>query len=286
MLHNRSFGNCSSNDWMESTLQDMEREKHKKHAMITDAIRTLGDFSKLPADNPGVYISTREIEGMGEKLRVGVLASGSGTDLQSIIDASENQLIDAKVVVVLSDNAEAYALKRAKKHHIDAVFVDPKGLSRENHEKELTKILTKSKVNLVVGAGYMRLFSPTFVSTWFGKLINIHPALLPAFRGTNGQGDALDYGVKITGCTTHFIDHDVDHGPIILQAAVQVLPDDDRESLAKRILEVEHWILPRTIQLFAQHRLVIEGRKVRILSGESWIGKVEQLPHVLYPAEF
>jgi len=254
--------------------------------MITGAIRSVGDFSKLPAGNPGVYIPTREIEGMGEKLRVGVLASGSGTDLQSIIDASENQLIDAKVVVVLSDNAEAYALQRAKAHRIDAVFVDPKGRSREDHEKEITTILTKSKVDLVVGAGYMRLFSPTFVSTWFGKLINIHPALLPAFKGTNAQGDALDYGVKITGCTTHFVDSDVDHGPIILQAAVRVLPDDDREHLAKRILEVEHQILPRTIQLFAEQRLVMKGRKVSILPGESWVGKVDQLPHVLYPAGF
>ena len=129
----------------------------------------------------------------------------------------------------------------------------------------------------------MRIITPCFVKKWYGRLINIHPALLPSFKGTNGQGDALNYGVKISGCTTHFMDDQMDHGPIILQAAVKVLPDDTRDKLAKRILEVEHQILPRTVQLFAQNRLKIKGRKVKIKKGDSWKKKYKTIPNVLYP---
>ena len=153
---------------------------------------------------------------MGERIRIGVLASGSGTDLQSIIDASEKNLIDAKVIIVISDNKDAYCLQRAKKHSIGGCFVDPNGKTREQHEKEIEDLLKNSNIDLVVGAGYMRLLSPSFVKNWYGRLVNIHPALLPSFKGTNGQLDALNYGVKISGCTTHFVDNDVDHGPIIL----------------------------------------------------------------------
>ena len=129
----------------------------------------------------------------------------------------------------------------------------------------------------------MRILSSCFVKKWFGKLINIHPALLPSFKGTNGQGDALEYGVKITGCTTHFMDEQMDHGPIILQAAVKVKPGDDRDKLAHRILDVEHQILPRTVQLIAEGRLKIKGRKVEIEKGDSWRDKYEIIPDVLYP---
>ena len=217
------------------------------------------------------------------KLRVGVLASGGGTDLQSIIDTSEKGMIDAEVVAVISDNKDAFALKRAEKHKIKAFFVDPEGKDSQDHDKEIDKILEKNNVGLVVGAGYMRILSPCFVKKWYGKLINIHPALLPSFKGVNGQGDALDYGVKISGCTTHFMDEHMDHGPIILQAAVKVMPGDDRDKLAHRILDVEHQILPRTIQLFAQGRLKIEGRKVKIKKGDSWKDKYKTFPDVLYP---
>ncbi|UCD12910.1 MAG: phosphoribosylglycinamide formyltransferase [Thermoplasmatales archaeon] len=219
---------------------------------------------------------------MGNKLRVGVLASGGGTDLQSIIDASESGMIDAEVVVVISDKKDAYVLKRTKKHGIKSYFVNPKGKERRKHEKEINSILKEAQVGLIVEAGYMRILTPSFVKKWYGKLINIHPALLPSFKGTNGQGDALEYGVKISGCTTHFTDEQVDHGPIILQAAVKVLPGDDRDKLASRILEVEHQILPRTVQLFAENRLKIAGRKVNILPGDSWIDKYEVIPGVLY----
>ena len=220
---------------------------------------------------------------MGEKLRVGVLASGTGTDLQSIVDTSEKGMIDADVVVVISDNKDAFTLKRAEKHGIKSFFVDPKGKSRADHEKKVNAILEDNSVGLVVGAGYMKILSPSFVKKWYGKLINIHPALLPSFKGSNGQKDAFDYGVKISGCTTHFMDEDMDHGPIILQAAVRVLTSDDRDKLASRILEVEHQILPRTIQLFAEGRLKIDGRKVKILKGDSWKEKYKTIPDVLYP---
>jgi phosphoribosylglycinamide formyltransferase 1 len=219
---------------------------------------------------------------MAKKIHVGVLVSGRGTDLQSIIDASENKMIDAEVVCVISEKQDAYALERARKHKIAAYFVDPGGKTKEKHEQEINSCFLKHKVDLIVGAGYMRLLSSDFVKTWYGKLINIHPALLPSFKGTNGQGDALGYGVKITGCTTHFMDEAMDHGPIILQAAVRVLSNDDRDTLASRILEAEHMILPRTIQLFAENRLQIEERKVRIIPGDSWIGKYKIIPNVLY----
>jgi phosphoribosylglycinamide formyltransferase-1 len=217
-----------------------------------------------------------------KKLSVGVLASGSGTDLQSIIDASEKEMIDAEVVVVISDKKDSFALDRAKTHHILGFFVDPKGKDRTTHEDEIDAVLRAHQVELVVGAGYMRLLSPAFVKKWQHRLINIHPALLPSFKGTNGQRDALQYGVKISGCTTHFMDSDMDHGPIILQAAVKVLPGDDRDALATRILAVEHQILPRTVQLFAQKRLLIEGRNVVILPGDSWKKKYKEIPGVLY----
>jgi len=220
---------------------------------------------------------------MAKKLRVGVLASGGGTDLQSIIDASESGKIAAEVVVVISDNNDAFALKRAEKHNIKAYFVDPEGLKSRDHDKKVDKILKDHSVDLVVGAGYMRILSDCYVKQWYGRLINIHPALLPSFKGANGQGDAFDYGVKISGCTTHFMDEHMDHGPIILQAAVKVLPGDDRDKLAARILEVEHQILPRTVQLFAENRLKIDGRKVTIKKGDSWKDKYELIPDVLYP---
>jgi phosphoribosylglycinamide formyltransferase-1 len=223
---------------------------------------------------------------MNNKINVGVLASGTGTDLQSIIDASEKDLIDAKVVIVISDNKDAFSLKRAEKHNIDNHFINPKGIKKEKHEEKIDKLFEESKTDLIVGAGYMRILSNSFVKKWYGRLINIHPALLPSFKGANGQGDAINYGVKISGCTTHFMDEEMDHGPIILQAAVKVNKNDDRDKLAERILKIEHIILPRTIQLFAENRLKINGRKVMILPGESWKNKYENDPDILYSEGF
>ncbi len=219
---------------------------------------------------------------MVKPIRVGVLASGTGTDLQSIIDACEQKKIDATVVVVISDNESAYALERARNHNIDDIFIDPKGKNKFEFDTCISKELEQHNVDLVVGAGYMRILSDDFVKKWFGKLINIHPALLPSFKGVNGQGDALQYGVKITGCTTHFIDNEMDHGPIILQAAVLVKNDDSRDTLTKRILEVEHQILPRTVQLFAEKRLTIKGRTVFITKKDTWKDSEPVFPDVLY----
>ncbi|MEA2054642.1 MAG: phosphoribosylglycinamide formyltransferase [Candidatus Thermoplasmatota archaeon] len=215
-------------------------------------------------------------------LKVGILASGGGTNLQAIIDACEQRRINAEVVAVVSDNKNAFALERAKKHGIDAYFSDAS--DKKRHEGEINKIFSEKGVGLAVGAGYMRILCPQFIREWYGRIINIHPALLPSFKGTNGQGDALEYGVKITGCTTHFIDEKPDHGPIILQAAVRVHGHDDRNELAKRILNVEHQLLPRSIDLFEQGRLEIEGRRVRILPGDSWMKYA--LPDVLYSEGF
>jgi phosphoribosylglycinamide formyltransferase-1 len=223
-----------------------------------------------------------EKDSMVKKIKVGVLASGSGTDLQSIIDASEKHMIDAKVEIVISDKEKAFALKRAEKHKIKNYFINPNGINQEEHEQKIDKLFEESKVDLIVGAGYMRLLTDNFVNKWYGKLINIHPALLPSFKGTNGQGDAIDYGVKISGCTTHFMDTEMDHGPIILQAAVKIFEKDNRDKLANRILKIEHQILPRTIQLFAEKRLKIIGRKVEISPGISWKEKYEYDHNVLY----
>ncbi len=204
-------------------------------------------------------------------IKLAVLASGRGTDLQSVIDASEKNEIDAKVVVVISDRENAFALERAKKHGIDACFVNPENKNREEHEKEVSEIIDKYNVDLIVLAGYLRMLTPYFISNYRNRIINIHPALLPFFGGKGMYGEkvhkaVLDSGMKITGCSVHFVDESIDGGPIIIQKAVEVKDDDTVETLASRVLEEEHKILPEAIQLFAEKRLKIEGKKVRVLS--------------------
>ena len=203
-------------------------------------------------------------------IKLAVLASGGGTDLQSIIDASEKNGIDAKVVVVISDRENAFALKRAKKHGIDTYFADPKNKTREEHEKEVSEIIDKYNVDLIVLAGYLRMLTPYFISKYRNKIINIHPALLPFFGGKGMYGEkvhkaVLDSGMKITGCSVHFVDESIDGGSIIIQRAVDVKDDDTVETLASRVLEEEHKILPEAIQLFAEKRLKIDGKKVKVL---------------------
>jgi phosphoribosylglycinamide formyltransferase-1 len=199
------------------------------------------------------------------KLRVGVLVSGSGTNLQSIIDASESRKINADVAVVISDKQDAYALERARRHNIPTTYIEPKGKKKEDYDKEIINTIMKYKVDLVVLAGYMRVLTPAFVRKFYGRIINIHPALLPSFPGINAQKQAFEHCVKISGCTVHFVDEGVDTGPIIIQKAVCVKEDDTIETLKKRILKEEHKILPAAIQLFAEGHLKIEGRKVKIL---------------------
>ncbi len=208
-----------------------------------------------------------------EPLILGVLVSGRGSNLQAIIDAIERGDLEAKIALVISDKKEAFALERARKHGIEALFMDPKAYgSREDHEKAIGDELEKRGVELICLAGYMRILSPYFVQRFRWRIINIHPALLPSFPGLHGQKQALDYGVKISGCTVHFVDEETDHGPIIIQAAVPVLEEDTEETLAARILEYEHKIYPRAIQLYAQGRLEIQGRRVKIkdVSPQTW----------------
>lgn len=220
-----------------------------------------------------------------QRKRIGVMASGGGTDLQSVIDACERDWVQADVVAIASDVPGAGALGRAERHGIEHIAVprEGKGLgARQVQEEAFTSFLAGANVDLVVLAGYMRLASPEFVARWHGRLVNIHPALLPAFPGLDGQAQALAHGVRIAGATTHFVDEHVDHGPIILQAALPVGSGDDRDALATRILEVEHQILPRTVDLFCQGRLSVAGRQVRIEPGDSWQKMGRVLPGVLY----
>jgi phosphoribosylglycinamide formyltransferase-1 len=198
-------------------------------------------------------------------IRVAVLVSGSGTNLQSIIDAAQAGKLDARVVLVFSNKPEAAALARARKHQIPTAALEPGGLSREEYDRQAIAIIDKSAPDLVVQAGYMRIVTKAFVDHYFDRLINIHPALLPSFPGMHAQRQALAHGAKFTGCTTHFVREEVDGGPIILQEAVEVHDGDTEETLSARILAKEHELLPRTIQLFAEGRLKVEGRKVRIL---------------------
>ena len=196
--------------------------------------------------------------------RIGVLASGRGSNLQSIIDNCESGFIPGDVVVVVSDNEGAFALERARKHGIKGVFIDSTGKSREDFDLKIAEALEADGVELVCLAGYMRLLSEGFVEKFSGRIINVHPALLPSFPGLSGQKDALDYGVKVSGCTVHFVDEKVDHGPIIVQKTVPVEEDDNVGSLASRILKQEHIALPEAIKLYAEGKLEIVGRRVKV----------------------
>ncbi|MBI5166674.1 MAG: phosphoribosylglycinamide formyltransferase [candidate division NC10 bacterium] len=197
------------------------------------------------------------------KVKLGVLVSGRGSNLQAIIDASEAGRIDAEVVIVISDVADAYALERARKHKIDTAFVDPELYTmQKDFEKAVIDILEKYEVDLVCMAGFMRILSPYFINTYRNRIMNIHPALLPSFPGLHAQKRALNHGVKFSGCSVHFADEGTDTGPIIIQVVVPVFDDDTEETLAARILNYEHQIYPRAIQLFAEGRLEVRGRRV------------------------
>lgn len=204
------------------------------------------------------------------RVRIGVLASGGGTNLQAIIDACERGEIDGDVVVVISNMPDAYALERARKHRIDAFSFPHKGVPREQHEADVIACLEQHKVDLVCLAGYLRMLTPVFIDKYAGRLMNTHPALLPSFGGKGMHGlkvhqAVLDYGCKVSGCTTHFVTLEVDGGPIILQKAVPVLEGDTAETLQERVLKEEHKLYPRAIQLFAQGKLKHDGRRIRIL---------------------
>jgi len=199
---------------------------------------------------------------LNKKLRLGVLVSGRGTNLQAIIDSINEGKLLAEIVIVISDNPKAMALERAKIANIPTAYVKPG--KKSEFEREIIRILEENKVDLIVLAGFMRILSADFVSRFPLRIINIHPSLLPSFPGLEAQRQALEYGVKITGCTVHFVNEIVDGGPIILQEAVPVYDDDTVESLSARILEKEHKILVEAIRLFGENRLKVVGRRVFI----------------------
>ena len=202
---------------------------------------------------------------MADLLKLGVLISGNGSNLQSIIDHIEKGSLKAAIKIVISNNPDAYGITRAEKHGIPFVVLKNGNFkNKEDFDAELVKILKDNGVELVILAGFMRIITPAFLKAFSGKIMNIHPALLPSFPGLHGQKQAVEYGVKFSGCTVHFVDDGVDTGPVILQSVVPVLNDDTEETLAERILKEEHKIYPQAIQLFADGRLEINGRKVRI----------------------
>ncbi|MCZ7401105.1 MAG: phosphoribosylglycinamide formyltransferase [Candidatus Methanoperedens sp.] len=199
-------------------------------------------------------------------IRIAVLVSGRGSNLQAIIDSIENKYLHAQISVVISDIGDAYALERARKHGINAVHIDPgKFASKASYEAEVLKTLNSHNVQLVLLAGYMKILGKTLLTAYKDRILNIHPALLPAFPGLHAQEQAFKHGVKVAGCTVHFVDEELDGGPIILQKCVEVKEDDTAQTLADRILEQEHKIYPEAIKLFAENKLRIEGRKVKII---------------------
>ncbi len=200
-------------------------------------------------------------------IKLGVLVSGRGSNLQSIIDKCASSEIDAAIAVVLSDNQDAYALKRAEKAGIPAIYIDPrtpKPLLIGEAEDEYIKVLRDYQVDLVCLAGFMRIIKEKFLKEFERRIMNIHPALLPSFKGLHAQKQALDRGVRFSGATVHFVTADVDRGPIILQAVVPVYQDDTEEVLSKRILVQEHRIYPEAVDLFSKGRLKIKDNKVII----------------------
>jgi phosphoribosylglycinamide formyltransferase-1 len=202
---------------------------------------------------------------MSERPTIAVLISGSGSNLQAIIDASERREIPCRVGIVISNKADAYGLSRARKHGIPTEVVDHKGFAtREEFDARLVEVIRESGADLVCLAGFMRILTPVIIRAFPNRILNIHPALLPSFPGTHGPGQALAYGVRFSGCTVHFLDEGVDTGPIIVQAIVPVYDDDTEDTLAARILAQEHRIYPMAIRLFFSGRLVFEGRKVKV----------------------
>ena len=194
-------------------------------------------------------------------VKIGVLISGGGTNLQAIIDGCENKSINGEVKVVISNKEEAYGLERARNHNITAIC--------EKDENKIIEILKENDVELVILAGYLKIVSPKLVNEYRNKIINIHPSLIPAFCGKGYYGEkvhqgVIDYGAKVTGATVHFVDEGADTGPIIMQKTVEVKQDDDAKKLAERVLEVEHEILTKSISMFCENKLTVNGRRVYI----------------------
>jgi phosphoribosylglycinamide formyltransferase-1 len=196
---------------------------------------------------------------------IGVLISGSGTNLQSIIDAIEAGGVPGRIACVISNRADAFGLERARRHGIPALVISHRDHpTREDYDSTLVACLQEHGVELTVLAGFMRIITPVFLDAFPHRVMNIHPALLPAFPGIHAQRQALEYGVRYSGCTVHFVDSGTDTGPIILQSVVPVLPEDTEDSLSARIRAEEHRLYPEAVRLFCQGRLQVEGRHVII----------------------
>jgi len=202
---------------------------------------------------------------MARKIPLGILISGNGSNFQAIIDAIEKKRLDAEVRVVVSNREDAYGLVRAQKHGVPTEIVDHhKFPSRVAFDQHLIERFKDRQVELVVLAGFMRLLSADFVHAFSNRIMNIHPALLPAFPGLHVQRKAVEAGVRFSGCTVHFVNEECDQGPIIIQAVVPVFPDDSEESLSARILKEEHRIYPKAIQLYSEGRLHVAGQRVSV----------------------
>lgn len=198
-------------------------------------------------------------------LKIGVLASGRGSNFQAIIDAVHSGKLNVEITLLITDNASAFAIERAKKNSIECLIMLPrKYSSKDDFYRKVAEELKKRDVGLVVLAGFMRIIGKPLIDAYPNKIMNIHPALLPSFPGLHGQLQALQYNVKVSGCTVHFVDEGMDTGPIIIQAAVPVMQDDIEESLSERILKLEHLIYPEAIRLFSEGMIKVEGRKVLV----------------------
>ena len=199
-------------------------------------------------------------------VKIAVLVSGRGSNLQAIIDNIENGYIkDAAVTLVISNKENAYALERAKKHGINSIFLDPGKYDRPEYDRAILSALREYNIDLLLLAGYFRLLGSEIIAAYRNRILNIHPSLLPAFKGLHAQRQAFEYRVKVAGCTVHFVDEGLDSGPIILQKCVPVLAEDTGETLTDRILEQEHIIYPEAVRLFVEGKLKIQGRNVVIL---------------------
>lgn len=200
------------------------------------------------------------------KMRIAVFASGNGSNFQAIVEAAQSGELNATVALLVCDKPQAKVVERARQASVPVFVFQPKEYAaREDYEREILHALLAHDVELIVLAGYMRLITPVLVEPWYGRMINIHPALLPAFPGVNGIGQALAYGVKITGVTVHFVDGGMDSGPIIAQQAVEVLDGDDEVSLAARIHAAEHQLLVHVLQAFSAGIIRLSGRNVVII---------------------
>lgn len=215
-----------------------------------------------------------------EQVRVAVLVSGNGSNLQSIIDHCETGNLNATIVCVISNRIDAYALERARKHRIPAFHVDHRAFTdRKSFDAAVLSLVNEHTAQLIALAGFNRILSNVLLDAFPAAILNIHPALLPSFPGSHAQRDALEYGVKIAGCTVHFVDSGTDTGPIIAQAAVPVFSSDSEETLSRRILCEEHKIYPRVLQLYAEGRIRLDGRKVVISQETEFSDDFLENPH-------